>query len=79
MLARIFSRNGIGFVQVDGRNPVMDRTALLSRLCGAPDIRVLLISINTGAVGYVVHKRRRGGPSGMIQAHLDEGKYCAYS
>lgn len=57
MLAGILSSNGIGFVQVDGRNPVMDRTALLSRFCEAPDIRVLLISINTGAVGYVVHKR----------------------
>ncbi|KAL2678983.1 hypothetical protein Neosp_009737 [[Neocosmospora] mangrovei] len=53
-LARILSTNGIGFVQVDGRNPVMDRTALLSRFCEAPDIRVLLISINTGAVGLTL-------------------------
>ncbi|KAI8665507.1 hypothetical protein NCS56_00986800 [Fusarium sp. Ph1] len=54
MLASILSRNGIGFVQVGGRNPVMDRTALLSRFCEGPDIRVLLISINTGAVGLTL-------------------------
>ncbi|KAI8663644.1 hypothetical protein NCS57_00965900 [Fusarium keratoplasticum] len=54
MLASILSRNGIGFVQVDGRNPVTDRTALLSQFCEVPDIRVLLISINTGAVGITL-------------------------
>ncbi|KAI8716614.1 hypothetical protein NCS52_00955600 [Fusarium sp. LHS14.1] len=54
MLASILSSNGIGFVQVDGRNPVMDRTALLSRFCEGTDIRVLLISINTGAVGLTL-------------------------
>jgi SWI/SNF-related matrix-associated actin-dependent regulator of chromatin subfamily A3 len=56
MLANMLSSSGIGFVQVDGRNPVMDRTALFSKFCEAPEVRVLLISINTGAVGYVAHK-----------------------
>ncbi|RSM18248.1 hypothetical protein CDV31_002974 [Fusarium ambrosium] len=48
--------NGIGFVQVDGRNPVMDRTTLFSQFCEDPDVRVLLISINTGAVGLTLTK-----------------------
>ncbi|RMJ07062.1 hypothetical protein CDV36_013333 [Fusarium kuroshium] len=48
--------NEIGFVQVDGRNPVMDRTTLFSRFCEKPDVRVLLISINTGAVGLTLTK-----------------------
>lgn len=58
MLASILSDSGIDFVQVDGRHQIMDRTALLSRFCEAPDVRVLLISINTGAVGYVAHRQR---------------------
>ncbi|KAJ3460417.1 hypothetical protein MRS44_011284 [Fusarium solani] len=54
MLANMLSSSGIGFVQVDGRNPVMDRTALFSKFCEAPEVRVLLISINTGAVGLTL-------------------------
>ncbi|KAJ4192940.1 hypothetical protein NW759_016622 [Fusarium solani] len=50
----MLSSSGIGFVQVDGRNPVMDRTALFSKFCEAPEVRVLLISINTGAVGLTL-------------------------
>ncbi|KAH7472911.1 hypothetical protein FOMA001_g12729 [Fusarium oxysporum f. sp. matthiolae] len=45
---------GIAFVQVDGRNPLVGRTELLSKFCQDPVIRVLLISINTGAVGLTL-------------------------
>ncbi|KAM5376245.1 hypothetical protein ACJZ2D_005616 [Fusarium nematophilum] len=54
MLASILSSNGIEFVQVDGRDGIMDRTALFSRFCQAPTVRVLLISMNTGAVGLTL-------------------------
>ncbi|KAJ4195322.1 hypothetical protein NW759_016469 [Fusarium solani] len=46
--------NRVDFVQVDGRDAVMDRTALFSRFCQAPTVRVLLISMNTGAVGLTL-------------------------
>ncbi|KAG8355646.1 hypothetical protein FVEN_g6501 [Fusarium venenatum] len=42
---------GIAFVQVDGRNPLAGRTELLSSFRQDRAIKVLLISINTGAVG----------------------------
>jgi SWI/SNF-related matrix-associated actin-dependent regulator of chromatin subfamily A3 len=45
--------DGIEFVQVDGRNPLIGRTELLSRFRQDANVRVLLISINTGAVGYI--------------------------
>ncbi|RSL43931.1 hypothetical protein CEP54_014883 [Fusarium duplospermum] len=54
MLANMLSSSGIDFVQVDGRNPVLDRTALFSKFCEAAEVRVLLISINTGAVGLTL-------------------------
>jgi SWI/SNF-related matrix-associated actin-dependent regulator of chromatin subfamily A3 len=44
--------DGIEFVQIDGRNPLIGRTELLSRFRQDANVRVLLISINTGAVGY---------------------------
>ncbi|KAJ4267107.1 hypothetical protein NW762_003205 [Fusarium torreyae] len=54
ILARILFANGIEFVQVDGRNPLTGRTELLSRFRESPSVRVLLISINTGAVGLTL-------------------------
>lgn len=42
---------GIRFLQVDGRNPLLGRTELLSTFRQDPLVKVLLISINTGAVG----------------------------
>ncbi|KAF5714151.1 hypothetical protein FGLOB1_3651 [Fusarium globosum] len=50
----ILGAEGIAFVQVDGRNPLLGRTELLSKFCQDPMIRVLLISINTGAVGLTL-------------------------
>ncbi|KAF4443715.1 hypothetical protein FACUT_1140 [Fusarium acutatum] len=54
ILAAILGAEGIAFVQVDGRNPLAGRTELLSKFCQDPMIRVLLISINTGAVGLTL-------------------------
>ncbi|KAF5691973.1 hypothetical protein FCIRC_159 [Fusarium circinatum] len=54
ILAAILGAEGIAFVQVDGRNPLVGRTELLSKFCQDPMIRVLLISINTGAVGLTL-------------------------
>ncbi|KAG4254581.1 hypothetical protein FPRO03_06921 [Fusarium proliferatum] len=54
ILAAILGAEGIAFVQVDGRNPLLGRTELLSRFCQDPMIQVLLISINTGAVGLTL-------------------------
>ncbi|PNP59663.1 hypothetical protein FNYG_14873 [Fusarium nygamai] len=54
ILATILGAEGIAFVQVDGRNPLASRTELLSKFCRDPMIRVLLISINTGAVGLTL-------------------------
>jgi SWI/SNF-related matrix-associated actin-dependent regulator of chromatin subfamily A3 len=51
ILAAMLTAEGILFVQVDGRNPLVGRTELLSRFRLDPYIKVLLISINTGAVG----------------------------
>ncbi|KAF5531726.1 hypothetical protein FMEXI_12872 [Fusarium mexicanum] len=54
ILAAILGAEGIAFVQVDGRNPLLGRTELLTKFCQDPMIRVLLISINTGAVGLTL-------------------------
>ncbi|EXL54499.1 hypothetical protein FOCG_05365 [Fusarium oxysporum f. sp. radicis-lycopersici 26381] len=54
ILATMLGAEGIAFVQVDGRNPLVGRTELLSKFCQDPVIRVLLISINTGAVGLTL-------------------------
>ncbi|KAF5588539.1 uncharacterized protein FSUBG_11459 [Fusarium subglutinans] len=54
ILAAILGAEGIAFVQVDGRNPLVGRTELISKFCQDPMIRVLLISINTGAVGLTL-------------------------
>ncbi|SCO16339.1 related to promoter binding protein RUSH-1alpha [Fusarium fujikuroi] len=54
VLAAILGAEGIAFVQVDGRNPLLGRTELLNKFCQDPMIRVLLISINTGAVGLTL-------------------------
>ncbi|CVK96146.1 related to promoter binding protein RUSH-1alpha [Fusarium proliferatum] len=54
ILAAILGAEGIAFVQVDGRNPLLGRTDLLNKFCQDPMIRVLLISINTGAVGLTL-------------------------
>ncbi|KAM5522921.1 DNA repair protein rad5 [Fusarium oxysporum f. sp. phaseoli] len=54
ILAAMLGAEGIAFVQVDGRNPLVGRTELLSKFCHDPGIRVLLISINTGAVGLTL-------------------------
>ncbi|CAF3490676.1 unnamed protein product [Fusarium graminearum] len=54
ILAKILMSEGIPFVQIDGRNPLMGRTELLSRFRQDPTVKVLLISINTGAVGLTL-------------------------
>ncbi|CEI60341.1 unnamed protein product [Fusarium venenatum] len=51
ILATMLIAEGIAFVQVDGRNPLAGRTELLSSFRQDRAIKVLLISINTGAVG----------------------------
>ncbi|KAM0338727.1 hypothetical protein ACHAPQ_002125 [Fusarium lateritium] len=54
ILAKFLSADGIEFVQVDGRNPLAGRTELLSRFRRDASVRVLLISISTGAVGLTL-------------------------
>ncbi|KAH7159153.1 SNF2 family N-terminal domain-containing protein [Fusarium sp. MPI-SDFR-AT-0072] len=54
VLAMMLGTEGIALVQVDGRNPLAGRTELLSKFCQDPGIQVLLISINTGAVGLTL-------------------------
>ncbi|RBR07270.1 uncharacterized protein FIESC28_10769 [Fusarium coffeatum] len=54
ILATMLTDEGIGSVQVDGRNPLLGRTALISTFRQDPLIKVLLISINTGAVGLTL-------------------------
>ncbi|KAF5645872.1 uncharacterized protein FTJAE_2302 [Fusarium tjaetaba] len=54
ILAKMLGAEGIAFIQVDGRNPLAGRTELLSKFCQDTMIRVLLISINTGAVGLTL-------------------------
>uniref|UniRef100_A0A4E9E5Q8 Uncharacterized protein n=1 Tax=Gibberella zeae TaxID=5518 RepID=A0A4E9E5Q8_GIBZA len=54
ILAKILMSEGIPFVQIDGRNPLMGRTELLSRFRQDPTVKVFLISINTGAVGLTL-------------------------
>ncbi|KAJ3544861.1 hypothetical protein NM208_g2822 [Fusarium decemcellulare] len=50
-LSRVY---GIEFVQIDGRTPLMDRKDLLSNFCQSPTRRILLLSMNTGAVGLTL-------------------------
>ncbi|KAF0638054.1 hypothetical protein FPSE5266_09590 [Fusarium pseudograminearum] len=54
ILATILMSERISFVQVDGRNPLMGRTELLSKFREDRTVKVLLISINTGAVGLTL-------------------------
>ncbi|KAM0287863.1 hypothetical protein ACHAO9_007481 [Fusarium lateritium] len=54
ILAKFLYADGIEFVQVDGRNPLAGRTELLSRFRRDASVRVLLISISTGAVGLTL-------------------------
>ncbi|GKU05995.1 unnamed protein product [Fusarium langsethiae] len=54
IFATILLSEDIPFVQVDGRNPLLGRTELLSRFRQDPSVKVLLISINTGAVGLTL-------------------------
>ncbi|KAI6776491.1 hypothetical protein HG530_000436 [Fusarium avenaceum] len=54
ILAKMLLADDIEFVQVDGRNPLTGRTELLSRFRQDANVRVLLISINTGAVGLTL-------------------------
>ena len=53
ILARMLSTRGIQAVQIDGRVPYASRSMILSTFSNDPTIRVLLMSIGTGAVGYV--------------------------
>ncbi|KAF4331832.1 promoter binding RUSH-1alpha, partial [Fusarium beomiforme] len=53
-LAKMLRAEGIAFVQVDGRNPLAGRTELFSKFCQDSSVQVLLISINTGAVGLTL-------------------------
>ncbi|KAL6918242.1 hypothetical protein FSST1_009737 [Fusarium sambucinum] len=54
ILAAMLIYEGIPFIQVDGRNPLLGRTELLLKFRQDPDLKVLLISINTGAVGLTL-------------------------
>ncbi|UZP37041.1 hypothetical protein NXS19_004857 [Fusarium pseudograminearum] len=54
ILATMLTAEGIPFVQVDGRNRLVGRTQLLSDFRQDPAVKVLLISINTGAVGLTL-------------------------
>ncbi|RFN45450.1 hypothetical protein FIE12Z_10316 [Fusarium flagelliforme] len=49
ILASMLTSEGIRFVQVDGRNALLGRTELISTFRQDPFVKVLLISINTGA------------------------------
>ncbi|KAH7196368.1 SNF2 family N-terminal domain-containing protein [Fusarium flagelliforme] len=54
ILASMLTSEGIRFVQVDGRNALLGRTELISTFRQDPFVKVLLISINTGAVGLTL-------------------------
>ncbi|CAG7561097.1 unnamed protein product [Fusarium equiseti] len=54
ILATMLTLEGIRFVQVDGRNLLLGRTELISAFRQDALIKVLLISINTGAVGLTL-------------------------
>lgn len=51
ILANILRTRGVQSLQIDGRVPFKERTALLSKFRDDSAIRVLLMSINTGGVG----------------------------
>lgn len=51
LLARLLSFAGITFTQVDGDTSYADRSAFLKAFKEQPDVHVLLMTIETGAVG----------------------------
>ncbi|CAF3473288.1 unnamed protein product [Fusarium graminearum] len=50
ILAAILAAKGILYVKVNGQNPLLGHTRLISSFRQNPLIKVLLTSINTGAV-----------------------------
>jgi len=53
-LAAMLDSKGIGYVQMDGRVNGVDRQKHLSRFQNEPQVRVLLISPETGSVGLTL-------------------------
>jgi SNF2 family DNA or RNA helicase len=52
MLASLLGGEGISYSQIDGKVPFKERSAILADFSNNPRVRVLLLSIETGAVGY---------------------------
>lgn len=52
ILANMLAVRGIPYLQIDGRVSFSDRLEILSKFREYPNIPVLLMSIETGAVGY---------------------------
>jgi hypothetical protein len=53
LVALLLSAKNISFATIDGSLSLLDRRKVLSNFKSKPDIKVLLITFGTGAVGYV--------------------------
>ena len=56
ILEKLLMQNGIDSLRIDGRTNVQRRNKLLAEFQENPGARVLLMTIGTGAVGYVFSK-----------------------
>jgi hypothetical protein len=54
LVAFLLSAKNIPFATIDGSLSLLDRRKVLSNFKSKPDIKVLLITLGTGAVGHVL-------------------------
>jgi SWI/SNF-related matrix-associated actin-dependent regulator of chromatin subfamily A3 len=54
IIASLFTHRGLPFVLIDGSVALADRTKSLARFKNDPSIPVLLMTLGTGAVGYIL-------------------------
>ena len=54
IIASLFTHRGLPFVLIDGSVALADRTKSLTRFKNDPSIPVLLMTLGTGAVGYIL-------------------------
>lgn len=52
LLANMLADRGIAYLRIDGRVSFSDRSHVISKFCKDSNIPVLLMSFETGAVGY---------------------------
>jgi SWI/SNF-related matrix-associated actin-dependent regulator of chromatin subfamily A3 len=50
-LAAILEHNGLAYVRIDGDNELEERRVAIERFKLDPDIRVMILTLGTGAVG----------------------------